>query len=173
MLMPQTTRSCWLFLFAISSMMLSISLILQQFMQLVPCSLCIFSRVSVIIVLIVSFVALIISNNKFYAQLTFSLFTFLALLFAMIVSIRHVWVLSLPPSEVPACGPGLNYLIETLPWQEVIATVLQGSGECAKSANKILGIPLAHWTLGAFILMCLIWLLLNIKLFSTRQKKGG
>jgi len=47
------------------------------------------------------------------------------------VAARHVWLQTLPPDQVPACGPGLSYMLETLPFQDVLATVFKGSGECA------------------------------------------
>src|SRR4030065_7162 len=36
---------------------------------------------------------------------------------------RHIWIENLPKDQVPACGPGLEYMLETLPrasvWNEV------------------------------------------------------
>jgi protein dithiol:quinone oxidoreductase len=51
---------------------------------------------------------------------------------------------------VPACGPTLDYLIDVLPFSEVVATVLQGDGECAKVEGAWLGISLPGWTFVAF-----------------------
>ena len=44
----------------------------------------------------------------------------------------HVWIQAQPKGAVPACGMGLNYMLETLPLTEVIGRVLKGSGECAE-----------------------------------------
>ena len=49
---------------------------------------------------------------------------------------RHVWIQSQPKGEVPACGMGLNYMLETLPLTDVITKVLKGSGECAERAGS-------------------------------------
>ena len=41
-------------------------------------------------------------------------------------AMRHVWLQSLPPGEVPACGPGLNYMLETLPFTDVLVEGVPG-----------------------------------------------
>ena len=35
------------------------------------------------------------------------------------VAARHVWLQSLPPDQVPSCGPGLDYWLDTLPLRAV------------------------------------------------------
>ena len=64
---------------------------------------------------------------------------------------RHVWLQSLPPDQVPACGPTLDYLLGMLPVMEVITMVLKGDGNCAKIDAAWLGISLPGWTLIAFV----------------------
>ena len=74
------------------------------------------------------------------------------------VAARHLWLQSLPAEEVPACGPGLDYMVDTLPLTEVVMRVFAGSGECA-DVHTILGVTLPAWTLGAYVLLGL-WALL-------------
>ncbi len=64
---------------------------------------------------------------------------------------RHVWLQGLPPDQVPACGPTLDYLLNMLPVMEVVQMVLRGDGNCAKIDAAWLGISLPGWTLIAFI----------------------
>jgi disulfide bond formation protein DsbB len=54
-------------------------------------------------------------------------------LFGAVTAMRHVWIQSLPKDEVPACGMGLNYMLETLPLTDVLVKVFKGSGECAEA----------------------------------------
>ena len=42
----------------------------------------------------------------------------------------HVRVQNLPPEEVPACGPGLDYMMGAFPFRDMISMVFTGSGEC-------------------------------------------
>ena len=134
----------WWSLVVLSLGMIGVALGLQFLRGLTPCSLCIFSRIAVFLVLLWSLLGLLTSylNKPWLAFLWLSL-SVLSTLGGIAVSIRHVWLLYLPPEKVPACGPGLNYLIDTLPLHEVVVSVLQGSGECAKTRDMLLGLPLA------------------------------
>jgi disulfide bond formation protein DsbB len=69
---------------------------------------------------------------------------------------RHVWLQSLPPGQVPDCGMGLNYMLETMPYSEVFTQVFYGSGECAKIDWTFLGLSMPWWTLFWYIGLTLI-----------------
>ncbi len=60
---------------------------------------------------------------------------------------RHVWIQGLPPDEVPDCGPGLSYLMDTMPMMDVLRTVLTGDGSCAEPQWDFLGLSMPAWTL--------------------------
>ena len=64
---------------------------------------------------------------------------------------RQVWLQALPKDQVPACGMGLSYMIDTLPFVDVIRRVLEGSGECAEKGWVFLGLSIAGWTLAFFV----------------------
>jgi disulfide bond formation protein DsbB len=64
---------------------------------------------------------------------------------------RHVWIQHLPADQVPACGGSLDYLLDVLPWQQVVQDVLRGDTDCAKINAAWLGIALPAWTLITFI----------------------
>jgi len=91
----------------------------------------------------------------FYAVMT----TVAALIGAGIAA-RHVWLQSLPPDQVPACGPTLDYLLSFMPITEVVTNVLRGDANCAKINAAWLGISLPGWTLATFIVMALYALLM-------------
>ena len=59
---------------------------------------------------------------------------------------RHVWLQSLPPDQVPDCGMGLNYMLETMPLGQVLSEVFYGSGECAEVYWTFLGMSLPGWS---------------------------
>ena len=48
---------------------------------------------------------------------------------------------------------GLNYMLETLPFTEVIRTRSKGSGECAEQGWLFLGLAIPSWTFVFFIAM--------------------
>lgn len=74
-------------------------------------------------------------------------------------SSRQLWLQSLPPDQVPACGPALDYLFENFPLMEVLSVMLRGDGNCAEVSWTFLSISIPGWTLVAFIGLALfnIW----------------
>ena len=66
---------------------------------------------------------------------------------------RQIWLQALPKDQVPACGMGLSYMMETLPFTAVVRKVLEGSGECAEKGWVFLGLSIAGWTFVFFASM--------------------
>src|SRR3546814_4519399 len=69
-------------------------------------------------------------------------YALLAMLTAAIgigIAARHVWLQHLPADQVPACGPTLDYLLQMMPANEAIMTVLRGDASCAKITAQWLG----------------------------------
>lgn len=79
---------------------------------------------------------------------------------------RQVWLQHLPASQVPECGPDLEFMMEVFPWQDVIRTVLQGSGECADVQWTFLSVSMPEWMVLIFAFMVIV----SIKLLFTKQK---
>lgn len=77
----------------------------------------------------------------------------LGTLWGLGVAARHVWLTYLPPDKVPACGPGLEYWVETLPVMQVFKEVLTGAGECAVVDWTLLGFSLPELTLALFVFL--------------------
>ena len=75
------------------------------------------------------------------------------------VAARHVWLQHLPPDQVPACGPSLEFMLDTLPWQETLSIVLMGDGNCAETVWTFLGLSIPEQTLLVFIaaLLASLW----------------
>ncbi|MGH8165009.1 MAG: disulfide bond formation protein B, partial [Rhodanobacteraceae bacterium] len=69
------------------------------------------------------------------------------------VASRHLWLQSLPPDQVPACGPGLDYMLDTFPLSKVLKLVFSGSGECAAVNWRFLGLAMPFWTLVWYVLL--------------------
>ena len=102
----------------------------QYGLGLEPCPLCIFQRVAVIACGVVFLLGALHNPGRVGA----AIYALLVVLFAgagAAVAGWHVWLQSLPTDKVPACGMGLYYMMETMPFAEVLATVFKGSGECA------------------------------------------
>ncbi len=133
------------------------ALYLQHVVGLEPCPLCIMQRVAVFAAMGV-LVLVILHNPRAVGQRVYALFGLLAALFGLGVAGRHVWLQHLPADQVPACGPGLEYMIDVFPLQDVVSMVLRGSGECATVDWTFLGFSLAELTLLVFVGLVVLFL---------------
>jgi protein dithiol:quinone oxidoreductase len=122
----------------------------QYGLGLEPCPLCIFQRVAVIACGAVFLLGAIHNPGRIGATI-YSLLIVVCAGAGAVVSGRHVWLQSLPPDKVPACGAGLSYMLETLPFSEVLSTVLKGSGECSSIDWRFLDLTMPAWVLVFFL----------------------
>lgn len=123
----------------------------QRHLGLEPCPLCIFQRIGVWIMGVFAFIGMLINPKKLWAKLTLWGGMTLGVLWGFAIAGRHVWLQHLPADEVPACGPGLNYWVDTLPVLQVFQEVLKGSGECAVIDWQFLGFSIPEYTLAMFV----------------------
>jgi len=130
--------------------LMSVALFFEHAMLLEPCPLCILQRIMVIATAAVALVAAIHGPKN----LGIKLYGVLMILTSVIgggISIRQLWLQSLPEDQVPACGASLDYLLDVFPVTEVLTMVLTGDGACAEVVWTFLGISIAGWTLVGFI----------------------
>lgn len=156
--MPLSFRSACLLGFLACLGLMAYALYAQYVLGLDPCPLCILQRVAVIGTGVVFLIA------GLHAPVGIGRWTYagLAALVAAIgagVAGRHVWLQSLPPDQVPACGPGYDYLMEAFPLDKALGMIFTGSGECADVDWQFLGLSMPWWTLIAFAGLVL-WALL-------------
>jgi protein dithiol:quinone oxidoreductase len=146
---------------------------LQFHYQLNPCPLCILSRIILIVAgcifccwLAQSFIKK--SGDKFYF-----LIASLVMLCGLALSSYHIWLTLLPAEKLPACGPDLNYLLETLPLSEAIIEAFKGSGSCAQNTFRLLGLSLAQleWALYFMLFSLNIYIWRHIK--ATHKTRGA
>ncbi|RTR07202.1 disulfide bond formation protein B [Halomonas nitroreducens] len=136
-------------------LMMAVALGLEHLAGLAPCPLCIFQRVAVIAAGLVFAVAALHDPQGRVGAALYGLVSLLAVGSGIGLAGRHLWLQSLPADQVPSCGPGLDYMMEVLPLQEVVATVLNASGECAEISARFLGLSLPGWTLIGFLVLAL------------------
>ena len=127
----------------------------QFHLALDPCPLCIFQRIALIALFVVSLAAAIHAPKGDRGRRTYGVLATIATLGGILVAGRHVWLQHLPPDQVPACGPGLNYLVDTFPVGEMLRKVFTGSGECADVDWRFAGLSMPEWTLIWFVLFVL------------------
>ena len=132
--------------FAVCCGLMGFALFAQHVLLLDPCPLCVFQRVAVISIGAI-FLLAALHNPSGAGRIVYGLLLALAAGAGAAVAGRHAWLQQLPPDQVPSCGPGLDYMIETLPFTEVLSTVFKGSGECAEIVWQFLGLSMPAWVL--------------------------
>jgi disulfide bond formation protein DsbB len=138
--------------FIVCAALIGWALWLQYGEGLEPCPLCMFQRVAVGAVGLVFLIALI--HNPL--QIGAWIYAVAALVLAgagAALAGRQIWLQALPKDQVPACGMGINYMLDTLPFMDVVIKVLQGSGECAEKGWVFLGLSIAGWAFVFFVTM--------------------
>ena len=140
---------------------------LQGVVKLDPCPLCIFQRVGLIVMGIFAFIAFLLNPKQVWAKVLLMFGALLGILWSIAVAIRHVWIQHLPPDQVPSCGPGLDYWMDTLPIAQVLKEVFKGSGECAVIDWTFLGFSIPELSLGFFSIL-LVMIILAIRQSNTR-----
>jgi disulfide bond formation protein DsbB len=153
--MNPTARTCFFLGFLACTAMLIIAAYFQFVEGLEPCPLCISQRVMVLVVGL-TMLAAAVQNPAASGIRIYSLTTLFFSLFGTAIAGRHIWLQSLPPDEVPECGPGLAYIFEHFPLSSTVELLLNGTGECAEIQWTFLSLNMPGWTLIGFLLLGLL-----------------
>ena len=117
----------------------------EYVLYLDPCPLCMAQRLGTVLIG-VGFLLAFFSRHHDWPLLLSLLFTLAAALFSVWVADHQIWMQGLPAEEVPACGPSMDYLIETLPLTELLSVMLNGDGNCAEIVWSLWGMSMPQWT---------------------------
>src|SRR3984957_2731656 len=122
----------------------------QYVMHLEPCPLCIFQRVGIFAIGVVFAVAAVHDPAAWGRRVYAGLLALVALATSG-VAVRHLYIQSLPPGTIAACGASLDFMLKVFPLTDVLVKVLTGSGECAKITWRFLGLSMPGWVLLAAV----------------------
>lgn len=122
----------------------------QKHLGLEPCPMCIFQRVAMLATGGV-LLAAALHGPKAGGRWVYAGLASLTAAVGAFIAARHVWLQGLPEDQRPACGPTLDYLMQMLPLQEVVTTILKGDGNCAKIDWTLFGQSIPFWTMIVFI----------------------
>ena len=134
----------------------------QYVMHLEPCPLCIFQRIGVF-VLGVMFLIATLHDPEAFGRRVYAVLLTLAALAAAGVAARHLYIQSLPPDAVPACGASLNFMLKVFSLSEVLVKVLTGDGECAKINWTFIGLAMPAWVLISALVLGVWGLWVNLR----------
>ena len=133
--------------------MMAVALFMEHFLLLKPCMLCYMQRGAVIVLGLIAGAGFLINPEKLssYKVLLFTCCT--VLLCGIGLSLRQLYLQSLPAELVPSCAPDIDYLLDTLPFLEVLIMAIIGDGNCAEVLWSFMGISIPGWTLIGFLII--------------------
>ncbi|MFT5501194.1 MAG: disulfide bond formation protein DsbB, partial [Woeseiaceae bacterium] len=126
--------------------MMAYALYAEHVLMLMPCPLCVFERIATIFLGVI-FLGVTLQNPKNWGRRVYAGLLLVAAGAGIGVAGRHVWLQNLPPEEVPSCGPGFDYIIDSFPLSDALSLIFTGSGECASIDWVFLGLSMPAWVL--------------------------
>ncbi len=143
-------RTCFLLGFLFCCGLLLSAIYFQFVGGLEPCPLCISQRIMVLAVAVVLLAACLHNPGRTGIRI-YAVAGFMTAMAGASVSGRHVWLQHLPKEEVPACGPGLEYMFKNFPLTDTLRAMLTGTGDCAVVDWTLLGLSMPAWVLICFL----------------------
>jgi len=122
----------------------------EHVVGLAACPLCILQRIALIALGLVFAVAALHAPRGAGARV-YGVLGALAALTGMGISGWHVRLQNLPPAEVPACGPGYDYIMDTFGWLDGLSMIFTASGECSEVNWQFLGLSMPAWVFVWFV----------------------
>jgi len=163
-----TYRNLQVFLVIMAIVGMSFALFyLQRHLGLSPCPLCIFQRVGLIVMGGFALISALFNPKSKVIRLLLWLGSLVGIGWATAVAARHVWLQHLPADQVPSCGPGLNYWLDTLPILQVFKEVFAGSGECASVDWTLMGLSIPEQSLILFSVLLIVHVLILMRIVKS------
>ncbi|MFT6051500.1 MAG: disulfide bond formation protein DsbB [Halioglobus sp.] len=157
MLLSLPPRTVFFCLSALSALAIVFAVVLERQLGLLPCPLCMTQRAFIVLMGVFALIAAL-HNPSAWGRRVYGVLCTLAVMAGGAVAARHVWLQYLPKDLVPACGPSLEYMLETLPFSETLNIVLMGDGNCADVVWTLFGFSIPEQTLALFIVLTIICL---------------
>jgi len=155
-------RLLFLAIALLAAMAMLSALYLQYMVGLSVCPLCLTQRVFFVTAGCIALLAGI-HNPSLFGRRLYALLGLTMTAIGMGFAGRHIWLQYLPPEEVPACGPSLEYMLEVFPFEDALKALLMGDGNCAETLWTLLGLSIPELAMGVFALMAAGFLVLLLR----------
>jgi disulfide bond formation protein DsbB len=134
----------------------------ERVLGYMPCPLCMFQRVGVMALGVVFLIAALHAPRGRGRYVYAALVGIVALATAGVAA-RHVYIQTLPPGTVPACGAPLDVMLQFAPFLEVVKKVLTASGECGIIDWSFLGLSMPGWVLVCVLALGALGVVANLR----------
>ncbi|HDZ55671.1 MAG TPA: disulfide bond formation protein B [Pseudomonas xinjiangensis] len=159
------SRPLYLIALIVCVILLLIALYMEHFMGLEPCPLCIIQRVVFIAIGIACLAAVVhnpiprATSKRAVAARGYAIAVSVFSVFGAAIAGRQVWLQHQPADQLPSCLPSLDYMMDVLPFQDMLSLLFAGTADCAAVSWTFLGLSIAEGTLIAFICFTLFGVL--------------
>jgi len=167
MTLPQS-RLLFLMIFLGSALLLFTAIFIEPFTSMNPCPMCMMQRVFFVGLGMLALIAAL-HNPGYFGQKVYALLIAVFAVSGGSIAVRQLWLQSLPEAQVPACGPGMDYMLEVFPLLEVIEMAIRGTGDCAKVQWTYWGVSIPGWSLLAFSAFAIIALIILFRKRSAQM----
>ncbi|HTO44183.1 MAG TPA: disulfide bond formation protein B [Burkholderiales bacterium] len=154
--MSALLRPRWIYaaIFLSCAGLMAFGLYLQHVERLEPCPLCILQRYAFVVTGSIALVAAIHGAGRIGTWIYSALVSLSAIAGAALAA-RQTWLQHNPPNALD-CGPDLAYMLESMPFAQVLPKVFKGEGDCAKVVWQFLGLSIPEWALVWFVLFVIV-----------------
>lgn len=121
---------------------------MEYVMGLVPCALCLAQRIALGLTL---FAAALVLFTPRWGRALSALLMVIVSGSGVALAGRQIWLQSLPPDQVPDCGPDIYFMLDRFPLTDSIRAMLLGTGNCAEVQWTFLSLSIPQWTVIWFV----------------------
>ena len=126
-----------------------------------PCPMCMMQRIVVFVLGWIALIAAVHNPEQAFGRKVYATVAGLVSLGGVALAVRHSWIQAYPPLDLPDCGAPLEYMLDILPFQEILGYMLSGSASCTEVVWQFLGLSMPNWMIVAFLGYCvysaLLW----------------
>ena len=124
---------------------------LEKTLYLTPCNLCMMQRLAFALIGFFFLLDAIFWPTYPAARFLMRLFKYLSVFFGIGLAARHLYIQSLPPDQVPACGFDFYTMMDRAPNVfKGLIEAMHGDGDCA-IPDTFLGLRIPVWSMILFI----------------------
>ena len=154
-LLFKNPRRVYMIMVGYSISLMLTALFFEHYLLLKPCMLCYLQRFAAVLVGFIGFIGFIHNSKNIIVFKTYLGASIISILTGIGLSIRQLYLQSLPAELVPSCAPDMDYLLDALPFFEVLLMAIQGDGNCAEVLWSFMGISIPGWLLVGFLIALL------------------
>jgi disulfide bond formation protein DsbB len=164
-----STRLIYIFSLIAVLGILGTSLFLQIVEGYMPCPLCTLQRIAFSAIALMFFFGLFLHRRRI-ANLIINFFVVIFSILGFVFAARQTWLQHFPTGDGSECGVSLNYMIQALPWSEILSKIFTGSSECSQRQWEFLSMSMPEW---GVICFCLFFTVGGLLFIREMRKKNA